>query len=176
MGHNMNEIAMAHTGQAILSFQVHLTAIMTLVAGMPHFVCRCPSDLAKDDDSRPAAQATACCCCGSCGSTLGAEQKESEGKPFCCSQKSFRTSKTATGSHQAAGGDCTKVTGLPKVPAVSTIRPARPIDVSSCVGAASLAVISPTLHAERQDSASRWTGHSPAPPTDRVISLQRFLI
>src|SRR5262249_44661310 len=120
MGHNMNEIAMAHTGKAILSFQVYLTAIMTLVAGMPHFVCRCSSDLAKDDDSRPAAQATACCCCGSCGSTLGAEQKESEDQPSCCSQKSSGTNKTPIGSHRAAGSDCTKVNGLPKVPVVST--------------------------------------------------------
>ena len=167
---------MAHIGKAILICQVHLTAIMTLVAGMPHFVCRCPEELAKADASRPAAQTAACCCCGSCG-VLNEEQKKSENRRACCGQKSAPgKSKGPIRSHQATGSDCTKVTGLPKDPAVSTAKSTKTIKVSSSVWAASLTVLSPSLQTAPQNSVSRWTVHSPAPPTDRVISLQRLLI
>ena len=167
---------MAHIGKAILICQVHLTAIMTLIAGMPHFVCRCPGELAKADASRPAAQTAACCCCGSCG-VLNGEQDQSENRRACCGQKNGPgNSKGATHSPRATGNDCTKVTGLPKAPAVSTTKSTKPIKVSSSVWAASFAVLSPSLQTEPQDSLSHWTGHSPAPPGDRVISLQRLLI
>ena len=168
---------MAYIGKAILTCQVHLTAIMTLVGGMPHFVCRCPGELAKTD-SRPAAQTAACCCCGSCG-VLNGEQEKSDNRRACCGQKSAPgKSKRATRSHshQVTGSDCTKVTGLPKDPAVSTTKSSKLVDVSSSVWAAPLAVASPSLQTAPQSSLSRWTVHSPAPPTDRVISLQRLLI
>src|SRR5438093_3594102 len=162
---------MIHIGKAILTGQVYLTAIMTLIAGMPHFVCRCPGELAKAVDSRPATQATACCGCGACGSVSAI------GKRSCCSQTSAPSkSEGTTRSHQAAGSECTKVAGLPKIPAVSSTRSAKPIEVSSGVAAGSLAVLSSPLQTESPEPVSRWTGHSPAPPTDRVISLQRLLI
>lgn len=168
---------MAHIGKAILTCQVHLTAIMTLIAGMPHFVCRCPGELANADVSRPAAQTATCCCCGSCGTVSNGEERKSRNQQSCCGQRSAPgQSKGAMRSHQATGSDCTKVTGLPKAPAFSTTKSAKPIEVSFSVLAASLAVASPSLQTEPQDSVFRWTGHSPAPPTDRVISLQRLLI
>jgi hypothetical protein len=171
----MDELPMRYIGKAILTCQVHLTAIMILVAGMPHFVCRCPGELAKADASRPTAQ-PACCCCGSCGSISSGEQEQSKATPSCCGQKSSPgKSKGPTRSLQATGNDCTKVTGLRKDPALSTIRFVKPIEVSG-VWEVSLTVLSPSLQAEPQDSVSRWTGHSPAPPADRVISLQRLLI
>ena len=167
---------MAHIGKAFLSCQVHLTAIMTLIAGMPHFVCRCPEELAKADASRPVAQTAPCCCCGSCG-VLNGEQDKSENRRTCCGQKnSPGNSKGATRSPRATESNCTRVAGLPKAPAVPTTRSAKPIEVSSSVWAASFAALSPSLQTERQNSVSRWTGHSPAPPGDRVISLQRLLI
>jgi hypothetical protein len=162
---------MATIGKAILNGQIYLTAIMTLIAGMPHFVCCCPINLPKAE-SGPAAQVAVCCCCGSCGSTLGGEQ---QGKPSCCNQNSPGKSKGTTRSPQATGSDCTKVTGIPREPAVATIKSAKPVDISN-VWAASLVVLSLPAQAELSDSVSRWTGHSPAPPTDRVISLQRLLI
>src|SRR5438128_6377518 len=110
---------MGTMGKAILTAPVYLTAIMTLIAGMPHFVCRCTTNLPKVE-SRPAAQTAVCCCCGSCGSMLGGDQPKD--KPSCCSQKSPKKSKGTTSSPQAAGSDCTKVTGLPKEPAVATIK------------------------------------------------------
>ena len=167
---------MAYIGKAILTCQVHLTAIMILIAGMPHFVCRCPEELAKADASRPAAQTAACCCCGLCG-VLNGEQDQSENRRACCGPKSGPgNSKGATHSPRATGSDCTKVTGLPKAPAVSTTRSPKLIKVSSSFWAASLEVASPSLQTAPQDSVSHWTGHSPAPPGDRVISLQRLLI
>ena len=162
---------MIHIGKTILIGQVYLTAIMTLIAGMPHFVCRCPGELAKAVDSRPATQATACCGCGACGSVSAI------GKRSCCSQTSAPSkSEGTTRSHQAAGSECTKVAGLPKVPAVSSTRSAKPIEISYGLAAGSLAVLSSPLQTESPDSVSRWTGHSPAPPANRVISLQRLLI
>ena len=168
---------MAYIGKAILACQVHLTAIMILVAGMPHFVCRCPEELAKADASRPAVQTAACCCCGSCGTNFNSEQEKSINQPSCCGQdRAPAKNKGVTPSPRATGNDCTKVTGLPKAPAVSTTRSAKPIEVSSSFWAASLAVASPSLQTEPQDFVLHWTGHSPAPPGDRVISLQRLLI
>jgi hypothetical protein len=161
---------MATIGKTILTAPVYLTAIMTLIAGMPHFVCRCPINLPKAE-SEPAAHVAVCCCCGSCGSTLGGEQQD---KLSCCSQKSPGKSKGTTRSPRATGGDCTKVIGTPKEPAVATIKSAKPVEIS--VWAASLVFLSLPAQAELSDSVSRWTGHSPAPPTDRVISLQRLLI
>jgi hypothetical protein len=167
---------MAYIGKAVVTCQLHLTAIMVLVAGMPHFVCRCPGDSAKAD-SRPVAQPAACCCCGSCGSTQAGEQEASKGKPSCCGQKNGSgKTKGATRSPQATGSDCQKVTGLPKEPAIATTKSVKPTKVSSGAWAASLVVASPSLQTQPQDSNSRWTGHSPAPPTDRVVSLQRLLI
>ena len=162
---------MATIGKAILSGQIYLTAIMTLIAGMPHFVCRCPINLPKAE-SEPTAQTAVCCCCGSCGSTLGGERQD---KPSCCSQKSPGKSKRTTRSPRAAGSDCTKVTGIPRGPAVATIKSSKPVEASS-VWAAPLMFLSLPTQTELSGLLSRWTGHSPAPPTDRVISLQRLLI
>src|SRR4029077_3065647 len=120
---------MAHIGKAILVCQLHLSAIMTLVAGMPHFVCRCPGQPANPKQVAPTAT---CCCCESCGSI--------QDKPSCCNQQSPEKSKRPARSHQAAGNDCTKVTGLPKNPAVSTTKSAKLIEVSSSVWAACLSV------------------------------------
>jgi len=160
---------MAYIGKAILTCQVYLTAIMTLVAGMPHFVCRCPDPPAKIAGSRSTDQAAACCCCGSCGPTEG--QKKS-----CCSQGSQSGNLSKGEAHfPQAGSDCTNVTGIPKVPAVSTTKSSKPIDVSSA-WVASIGVLASSLQADPQASEPRWTGHSPAPPADRVISLQRLLI
>src|SRR6516165_5530472 len=132
---------MVYFGKAILTSQVYLTAIMTLVAGMPHFVCRCPGELAKGVDSRSEVQAGTCCCCGSCGSTQGQEKS-------CCSQGSQTEtlSKAATRSPQATGSDCTKVTGIPKVPAIATTKSSKPIAVSGA-WAAFLAVLSASRQA-----------------------------
>jgi len=157
---------MAHIGKAFLVCQIHLTAFMTLVAGMPHFVCRCPG-LPAYHEPQQAAQTATCCCCGSCGTISD--------KPSCCHQKSPGSSKGPSRS-QGAGNDCTQVTGLPKEPAISTTKSVKLIDVFSGFWAASLAVSPFGLHPEPQDSLARWTGHSPAPPADRVISLQRLLI
>jgi hypothetical protein len=163
---------MAHISKAILAGQIYLTAIMTLIAGMPHFVCRCPG---KVVDSPPEVQTASCCCCSSCGSARG--QEKSIGKRSCCSQTSAPgKNKETTRSHQATGSDCTKVTGLPKVPAVSATKSAKLFDVSSSAWTASVTFIYLSLQIGPRDSVGRWTGHSPAPPTDRVISLQRLLI
>ena len=155
---------MAHMGKAALVCQLHLTAIMTLVAGMPHFVCRCPSQPA--DPPRQMSPSATCCCCGSCGSM--------QDKPSCCNQQS--PGKSNARSHRAAGNDCTKITGLPKNPAVSTTTPVKLIEVSSSASAACVLVPFLSLQTEQPDAVSRWSGHSPAPPVDRVISLQRLLI
>jgi hypothetical protein len=110
-------------------------------------------------------QTGSCCCCGSCGSL--------QDRPSCCSQKSPDKRKGSARSHQATGNDCTKVTGLPK-PAASTTKSVKPIEVFSRVW--TFVVTSSSPCADEQDAVWRWTGHSPAPPRDCVITLQRFLI
>ena len=155
---------MEFISKALLFFQVHLTAIMVLVAGMPHFACRCSGQPA--DSLKQSSPAATCCCCGSCGAM--------QDKPSCCNHQS--PEKSYARSQQATGNDCTKITGLPKNPAVSTIKPVKPIEVSSSAWAACIPVIFLSLQTERPNAISCWSGHSPAPPADRVISLQRLLI
>lgn len=155
---------MAIISKAILLFQVHLTAIMILVAGMPHFACRCPGQPANPPQQ--VSSTATCCCCGSCGSM--------QDKPSCCNHQSPGKSKAR--SHQATGNDCTKITGLPKNPAISTTEPIKLIEVSSSAWAPCFLAPFISLQTEQPDAVSRWSGHSPAPPPDCVISLQRLLI
>ena len=53
-------------GRTALTGLVWLTAAMTLVAGLPHFDCRCPSGQVKPFCLATASKKTGCCCGGAC--------------------------------------------------------------------------------------------------------------
>jgi hypothetical protein len=161
---------MRYVSKTFLNCNVFLTAIMTAVAGMPQFVCTCPGTTAKTEASSPAGTAN-CCCCGSCASMTEKGQSSS----CCASKNDLPTSKND--SRRAAGSHCTKVSGLPKTPAISTTKSAKPLNDEGGRLQEALSTILPSaLNLHFCLRISDWTGHSLAPPADRVISLQRLLI
>src|SRR5438552_17897173 len=77
---------------------VWLTAIMTLVAGLPHWQCLCPNGNTKSACLEITSSAQACCCnggccgkqCGSAGQASFANQTETHS---CCRQSTVAASQ-----------------------------------------------------------------------------------
>jgi hypothetical protein len=164
--------------KVFLVCQIHLTAIMTLVAGMPQVVCACSPNRERTSVIPLAVQMTECPCCGSCGSMLTeSNSKMAPGNQTCCGSKSgSQGTPGASGSPQARGKGCIKELAIPKISGVLSTKTSKPFNVLSANWIAGLATMLPSIQMGPTDSAFRWTGHSPAPPNDLVTSLQRLLI
>ena len=168
---------MVRLSKIYLMGQIHVTAIMTLVAGMPYFVCACSPELDRKDLPQPTIQMAECHCCGSCGSMPGSDSSAARLQQSCCSSaNSSQRSQPAGSSPQARGKGCTKVEALPKIPGILSSQTSKPNKVLSGSWALSPAILAPAMQIGPQGSAYRWTGHAPAPPGDLVTSLQRLLI
>src|SRR6266404_1488905 len=93
--------------------QIHLTAIMTLVAGMPQVVCACSSNIEPTAISQPVVLASKCQCCGSC-----ANSSPASGARSCCSTSGSQKILPDGNSQQVRGKGCTKVEALSKIPGI----------------------------------------------------------
>ena len=169
---------MFHVNKVFLVCQIHLTAIMTLVAGMPQFICACSPNRDRTAITSTTVQMSECRCCGSCGAMLTeSNSRMASGNQTCCGSISdSQRAQPAGKSPQARGKGCIKELALPKIPGVLSTKTSRPINVLSANWIAGLAILAPALQISPQVSAFRWTIHSPAPPGDLVTSLQRLLI
>jgi len=163
--------------KAILFCQIHLTAIMTLAAGMPQVACACSSDPTwAPAISQLPVQMSECCCCGSC-SPISRESNPSgrPGNRSCCnSDARSDKAKPSTSSLQMRGKGCTKTAVLPRI--IGVFPPKTPKPDASGNWVAFLPTQMPSIQIGSQFSAQQWTGHSPAPPGDLITSLQRLLI
>src|SRR5438874_13612654 len=96
---------------------IWLTALMTLVAGMPHFACRCPDGPVKPFCLGPTSGTSGCCCSGTSGlsrqgtccrytqSPRGADQLQARS---CC-QHQARQSNGSPGKQPEVGSrGCTR--------------------------------------------------------------------
>ncbi len=164
---------------------VSLAAILTLIAGGPHFECRCPGGQVKSI-CFGAPSSSRCCCGGACCRGL-------PGRGCCCHRKSAPPRRAprvpCCGGDQATqhktpppGGECL-VEGKG---CVKTLAPTVPLAApsSQLSGDARLVPVAylaaahfPTLpDATGPSGAAVVCAHSLAPPRDRLLLLCRLLI
>jgi hypothetical protein len=141
---------------------IWLTALMTLVAGMPHFACRCPDGQVKSFCMGTPSAKSGCCCRGTCCSSL-------DGGTCCCGAQS-RIAGPVVGH-----SNCTKTLAPSVLLTVghgkTTI--ANPLTVGALLPAQAVSVLSLTTMV---DARSAWQAHQIAPPTDLITVLQRLVI
>jgi hypothetical protein len=157
---------------------VWLTALLTLVAGLPRVECHCPSGRIKPfclGFLFPGG----CCAAEASSSPSGCcapadEGRSGEDVPSCCCHASSASAKDTTHETGIAAGRCTRtLTGPDGL--VTATREAAPTVVLACLdflfpGAPT------TIPSENQGRPSRQ-GHSLAPPpTDLVTVLQRLTV
>jgi hypothetical protein len=162
-----------------------LTAVMTLVAGMPHFECRCPNGHVKPFclglDSNKSGCCCGCACCSAspkgrcCCKGRGASPSKRKEKSCCHTQhrNNLASRPGPAGSPAAQSSRCVKTVAvadqftlvnheIPKDSQVQVAGFASPFILASCQ----------TSGAPKDLSQA----HSPAPPPDLVTVLQRLVI
>jgi hypothetical protein len=156
---------------------VWLTAIMTLVAGLPHWQCLCPNGTTKS--ARLELTAQACCgngdCCGkrccSAGRATVAKQNETRN---CCKQLTAAASQKSDGQPTMQTAGCSRSLAANDQIAVS---PSKRADVYQNVLLQSPALghstpmLMPAAH-----SPTVWETHLLVPCTDRVLTFSRLVI
>ncbi len=179
---------MALVYRTVVAGQAWLTAVMTLVAGMPQFSCICPDGTVKAFCVSFSTDPMACCCGGGkCCSPSKA------GGACCCKATSTPhvagpTGKTCCGEHrdkkpdeqqgvrlQADQKGCTRTLAQPAVTVVSYYKTAVDKDTSFDALLPQSLAPSPcwlvTAH-----GPTFWQINLVAPPTDLVDLLQHYLI
>ncbi len=166
---------------------VLLTAAMTLVAGSPHFVCRCPNGQVKPFCLGFTSKTTGCCCDGTCccsstpGKSCCCGQSDAPAGPAsqesCCLQHRDQQSTESQGTTWQVGRvRCTKTMAQP--PVFVSVSPKSPVSDEAFARpfvAAESVLVSAVPMSEGHGHFS-WELHLLPPPTDLVIALQRFLI
>src|SRR5215510_3231127 len=89
--HNNSGGSMAAFTNLVTTIHVWLTALMTLVAGIPQLRCGCPGGDVKASPSAPACAAAGCCCCTATHQERGqAASSDEKHKCSCCHQSPER--------------------------------------------------------------------------------------
>ena len=159
-----------------------LTAIMTLVASLPHFECQCPNGSIKPFCFGVFCSSSGCCCGDVCsgapkGSRCDAGPAPArKGRPACCCGHSGgRPAPQDSGPPRLEGKGCQKTLAQQQQLAASA-----PTKVVHDRGVAHAALLAPTALGpvgSAHTGAERNGLHLAAPPPpDLVIVLQRFLI
>jgi hypothetical protein len=168
-------MAMKAIRKALQTGILSLTAVMTLIAGIPHFTCVCPNGKIKPFCFGVAVNSSGCCCgkacCASgpsgkccCGSSGGC----------ACPEKADKTPKSPENGYQAKSSCCTKTLAEQEISLVSTGKPT----LDQAEAPAFSHDDGPLVQSWPSATTARvaWHIHLVAPPTDLVISLQHFLI
>jgi len=177
---------MSFVGRRIVVTQVWLTAVMTLVAGLPHFDCRCPNGQVKLFCLSLGSKSSGCCCGGTCCSTTQGDRSCCRGRstrsagreqdrPCCRQHQSGQTTGFPSTHYAVRCTGCARALAQPTVFAPSPGKTA----VNKDMPLAAILPLDATpvsfLSLETQGS-KLWQTHSIAPPTDLVTLLQHFLI
>ena len=163
--------------------QVLLTAIMTLVAGMPHFSCVCPDGSLK---ANCFTFSSGSCCCGTgncCGATDGegccSRSKNSlstgEGKRPCCGQHQDQKARGLSGgSFESKAPCCNRSLAVPDAASASYSKTLPSKDISFESLSISVSSLSPV--AKEAKFAGLWQTHQVAPPTDLFAIFCHLII
>jgi hypothetical protein len=140
---------------------IWLTALMTLVAGVPHFACRCPDGRVKPFCMGTPSAKSGCCCRGTCCSP-------SEGGTCCCGTRS------RIPGPEVGRSNCTKTLAPSVLLTVGHGKTtlANPLTVGA-LPAQAVSVLSLTTMVGARPA---WQAHQIAPPTDLITVLQRLVI
>jgi hypothetical protein len=166
------------------------TAATTLLAGTPHFDCRCPDGSIKRFCFNSTTSESPCCCSGtSCGSNSNDAKSccrkknsgsQSTTKPSCCCKKSMaQNTSVVAGNPPATGlvvrGTCCQKT-LAETEIQSSVRATATVDETPCLvfvlhSAEGIAYLS-----NEAPSRTNWQVHWLPLPTDLVTTLHRLVI
>jgi hypothetical protein len=176
---------MASWRRMFLVAHVWLTALMTLLTGLPHFRCQCPSGYVKSLCFSGFFSTGECCCAGSCcapSSGAGATRScdapiERKVKRSCCCCHATAAQNTGKKySHSEI-----KIPGCKRTLIQATqVRHSSPQPINDCLVAGlsvfDLAPFDLSLSVQAGDSLSSWQSYSQPPPTNLVVTFQHFLI
>lgn len=158
---------------------VWLTAIMTLIAGLPHVDCHCPNGRVKPFCLGFVSGCSSCCCRGSCCSSV-------PGGSCCCrtrttqSSASGKTSPCCGGEHRSGTYAIRSACCVKSLAEAEALALSGELETGDAEGIPSTTLPSQALLPHLLAGA-RWLrasgpAHSLAPPQDLVTVLQRLLI
>jgi len=157
---------------------VWLTAAMTVVAGTPHFDCRCPDGHVKPFCLGLASKTTGCCCGRACCSGSAGGKcccYRTHGTPAGCGGR-VRTPRPGGEIRPGAGGPgCANTLAGQELLALSPSEQTASDDLVPQPGLPTSAVLPDTLVNGARGQLSGAT-RPPAPPADLVTLLGRLLI
>ncbi len=172
---------MRHVRKTGLTLLVGLTAVSTLIAGTPHFSCRCPNGQVKLFCLSAPSQASGCCCGAACcavpneSTEQSSEPCDSTAEPArccCCAHKSTQQEHKSSEppvSVQRTG--CVRTF----VQAEQSVSESKVVDLGSFDWAPLL-----TLHVctvpNLERASTGWQAERGPPPPDLVTVLRRLLI
>ena len=166
---------------------VWATAATTLLAGTPHYDCRCPDGSIKTFCFGSTSGESSCCCSGACSKAKNRKsccRKDSSGsrsaaKPACCCKQSkpagasVASAKMPLNEPVVRGSCCQKILVEPEIQSsvrASTIVDETPGVVAAVLLAAKIEYLSDVA------LGRTWEVHWLPPPTDLVTALHRLNI
>src|SRR4051794_16517190 len=172
-------------GVTVKAAWVWLTAVMTLVAGLPHFDCRCPNGQVKRFCLGRASPPSGCCCGGACCSSAsggrcccrsgGAASARQAEKRSCCGRHTrLNDERPSAAGVKAQHTCCSKVLAQVQAFVPSPAKPAVDPDQAPAVLPPAADIVCTLV--PRAHTRTPWHVHLLAPPTDLVTLLQHFLI
>lgn len=161
---------------------VWLTAGSTLIAGTPHFVCRCPDGTTKAFCFGSASPKSCCChggqcCCstnGGCpGQTDSPNDQDTEVPPCCSSKDSASPGKDRNDDTSLDHDCCQRELAQPQAMSApdSDVKP----DQNAIAAAPSYAVHA-SIETAHTFVPRTWQFHRMPPPTNLVITLLHLVI
>lgn len=179
-------IAMKRIRKTLLGSLLWLTAAMTLVAGIPHFICRCPNGQTKPFCLGLSSEETPCCCEGACCASSTKEDQGSECS--CCKAKATRQRagpESSCGKDTALGrlsqdvhvsdSGCSRTLAQPEDRTPPTQGKSLTTDIPAGASLASPVAVDASAPATPHARQLLWEGHH-LPPVDLLIALQHFII
>ena len=174
---------MSSTGRTTWAVFGWLTAVMTLVASLPHFQCQCPNGSIKPFCFGVFCSSTGCCCnnvCsggpkGFCRSGRGAALGKGRAACCCSHSGSPSASGSASGKPQVQATGCQKSLAQQEHFVTSAFAKVTHNRVAFDSIVPAFTTFS-RLDTARTLAAKQGLHSAAPPPTDLVIVLQRFLI
>jgi len=179
---------MALLYKTALAGQVWVTAIMTLIAGIPQFSCICSNGSTKSICVSVAMDSSGCCCGGGnccspsqdaggccCKPVKAANADRPAHKSCCDARRDQKPDQEQVVRLQADQKCCTKTLTQPQVTAVSYHKTVVERDASFQALSPQSLALSPSWSATAKVPTT-WQINLVAPPTDLVELLQRYLI
>jgi hypothetical protein len=164
---------MSYLRKTALVCVVWLTAAMTLVAGSPHFVCRCPDGSLKPYCLGFVSKATGSCC-GGCRAAAATEYGKAKPKCCCCHQGTPPKGKLPARGANAQGAGCSRTLAQATFAAADSRTTVSKDHTSHALPALDMPAVADLAFMEPGRSSGQ--AHCLPPPVDRVIALQHLLI